>query len=65
MVCDFKFDSIILVLVFEEKNFNPYYFYVHIHTRVYILDDGWVTGDGQAFTILIDGRVARNTSKQI
>lgn len=30
-----------------------------------MLDDGWGTGDGQGFSILIDGRVGRYTSKQI
>jgi len=53
------------VPVFEMKNINPYYFYVHILKYVYILDGGRVTGDGQGFTILIDGRVGRYTSKQI
>lgn len=34
MVCDFKFDSIISVLVFEEKNCNPYIIFMYTHTFV-------------------------------
>lgn len=61
--------SVILSLIqlyqcwFLKRKFSTLIIFMYANTRVYTLDDGWVTSDGQAFTILIDGRVARNTSK--